>query len=314
MDYVFASGAIKAKETSLLDKTKLSKLFKLNDSEFRSNLIDMGYGTDSDNLEGVVTAELLKTRKFLKGLTPENDVMDLFYLQNDAQNVKVIYKSKVFGIPNNNYVNTGVIDKDVLIDAIERGNYDHVKDEYAALLKEVAMKTNNIKNARILSATIDNCFFKYIFEKLEEVKDEALKVYFTTFINFANILTLIRCQTLNWGFDKFQEMYLDYGTITKDDFISAYSLAGEGLAKHFIRKDYGEKISKCLKNYSEDLDLSKLEKSLDELKLDVMKAYSLQFSTVGPLVYYYLEKQAEAKNIRMIYSNHETEISDLLSY
>ena len=91
-------------------------------------------------------------------------------------------------------------------------------------------------------------------------------------------------------------------------------MAGEGLAKHFIKKDYGEKISKCLKAYTEDLDLSKLEKSLDELKLVVMKDFSLQFSTVGPLVYYYLEKQAEAKNIRMIYSNHNTDVSDLLEY
>ena len=55
-------------------------------------------------------------------------------------------------------------------------------------------------------------------------------------------------------------------------------------------------------------------KSFDELKLKIMKDYSLQFSSVGPLVYYYLEKEAEAKNIRLIYSNHETDVADLLSY
>lgn len=314
MDYGYASGAIKARETRLLDKTKLAKLFNIKEEDFRNSLVDMGYGATSESLEGIVNAELNATRKFLKTLTPDNPTMDLFYLQNDAQNVKVIYKSKIFGIPNDNLVDTGVINKTVLVDAIQKENYDHIPNEYAELLKEIAAKAEGVKSARLLSSAIDKCVFKYIFTKLESAKDEALKVYFNTFVNFANILTLIRCQTLNWGLDKFQEMYLPYGTYAKEDFISAYSLAGEGLAKHFIKKDYGEKISKCLKAYTEDLDLSKLEKSLDELKLVVMKDFSLQFSTVGPLVYYYLEKQAEAKNIRMIYSNHNTDVSDLLEY
>ena len=314
MDYGYASGAIKARETRLLDKVKLAKLLNQKDEEFRTSLVDMGYGAASDNLEGIVNFELSSTRKFLASLTPDNPIMDLFYLQNDAQNIKVIYKSKIFGIPNDNLVDSGVINKNVLVDAIQKENYDHIPNEYAELLREIGHKVEGVKSARLLSSIIDNCVFKYIFGQLENVKDEALKVYFNTFVNFANILTLIRCQTLNWGLDKFQEMYLPYGTYAKEDFISAYSLAGEGLAKHFIKKDYGEKISKSLKAYTEDLDLSKLEKSLDELKLVVLKDYSLQFSTVGPLVYYYLEKQAEAKNIRMIYSNHNTDVSDLLEY
>jgi vacuolar-type H+-ATPase subunit C/Vma6 len=314
MDYGYAIGAIKARETSLLDKTKLSKLFRCSDEEFRTSLVDMGYGSSSNTVEGIITSEMLKTKKFLETITPESDVMELFYLQNDAQNTKVIYKAKTFGLHNENYLNTGVIDTALLAEAINSGNYDRISDEYAPLLKKIAVKTAGIKNARVLSATIDNCFFEYIFDKLEVVKEEALAVYFGTFVNLANILTLIRCQTLNWGFDKFSEMYLDYGSIKKDDFLSAYSLAGEGLAKHFIKKDYGEKISKCLKDYVDNLDLSKLEKSFDELKLKIMKDYSLQFSSVGPLVYYYLEKEAEAKNIRLIYSNHETDVADLLSY
>ena len=148
----------------------------------------------------------------------------------------------------------------------------------------------------------------------QSVKDEALRTYYVNFINFANILTLVRCQSLKWPLDKFLEMYIGYGTIDKDDFIAAYALTGENLSKHFVKKEYGESIAKGLKAYDDDHNLSNLEKYLDELKLEIMKNYSLQFSSIGPLVYYYLEKQAEAKNIRLIYSDHEADTNDLLNY
>lgn len=315
MEYTYASAAVKAAESNLFDKAKLAKLFRCNDDEFCPALVDMGYGANEATLEGIITSELMKTKKFLVGITPSDDVMDLFYLQNDAQNIKVVYKSKVFGLPHHdNFVNTGVIDKDAIIECVLHDNMDKIPADYAPLLKGIAAKVANIKNPRILSATIDSCVFEYIFEQLKVHKDEALRVYFQTFINFANIMTLVRCQALNWGLDKFLEMYIANGTIGKDDFVSAYTLASEGLYKHFIKKDYGEKISKGLKVYTEDMDLNHLEKFLDELMLTIMKDYSIQFSTVGPLVYYYLEKQAEAKNIRMIYSNRETDVATLLNY
>ena len=316
MNYSYACGAVKGIETNLLDKSKLSKLFKIEEAAFRQSLVDMGYGVTGNTLEEIVNGEMLKVKSFFGQIVPKNPVMDLFYLQNDSQNIKVLYKAKVFGLPhNNNFVDTGVISKDLLIEAIEKGNYDRLPDAYVPLLKTIAAKVEGIKNPRVLSARIDSCIFAYIFDKLNtKYHNKALKTYFTIFIDFANILTLVRCQSLKWGLDKFQEMYVEGGSISKEDFVSAYSLAGESLSKHFIKKDYGEGIAKGLKAYDDDKNLNNLEKFLDELKLSIMKDYSLQFSTLGPLVYYYLEKQAEAKNIRLIYSDHEADVSDLLSY
>ncbi|MDD3421958.1 MAG: V-type ATPase subunit [Bacilli bacterium] len=316
MDYSYACGAVKGVESTLLDKAKLSKLFKLEDAQFKQSLADMGYGATGNTLEEIVNGEMAKVKAFFNEVVPGNPVMDLFYLQNDAQNIKVIYKSRMFNLPHNdNFVTTGAINKDLLVDAITKGNYDHIPEAYEPLLKGIAEKTKAIKNPRVLSATIDSCIFEYIMSELNtKYKDEALRTYYVNFINFANILTLVRCQSLKWPLDKFLEMYIGYGTIDKDDFIAAYALTGENLSKHFVKKEYGESIAKGLKAYDDDHNLSNLEKYLDELKLEIMKNYSLQFSSIGPLVYYYLEKQAEAKNIRLIYSDHEADTNDLLNY
>lgn len=316
MDYSYACGAIKGVESTLLDKARLSKLFKLDDEAFKQSLTDMGYGAIGGTLEEIVDAEMAKVKKFFAQVVPDNPVMELFYLQNDAQNVKVIYKSKVFGIPHrDNFVDSGAIDRKVLYEAIMKENYDHIPERYEPLVKTIAGKVANVKNPRVLSATIDSLIFAFIMDELDKkYRDEALRVYYQTFIDFANILTLVRCQALKWGVDKFREMFIERGSIDEDDFIAAYALTGENLSKQFAKKNFGESIAKGLKAYDEDRNLSNLEKYLDELKLKIMKNYSLQFSSIGPLVYYYLEKQAEAKNIRMIYSDREATAGDLLDY
>lgn len=313
--YIYANGAIKVAETRLLDKSKLAKLFNAKEEDFKQYLIDMGYGNQANNLEGIINSELVKTKQFLDEVNNNNPVIDLFYLQNDAQNIKVIYKSKIFDLDHkDNFVDTGVIGKEALINYIINEKKDAIPEEYLPLLQDIESKVSNLKNARLISAKIDSCVFGFIFKKLEKYNDETLGYYFKLFIDFANIMTLIRSRALNWGLDKFLEMFVEHGTIEQNDFIEAYSLASDGLVKQFTKYSYGEKLAKGLKAYSEDGNLSKFEKFLDELRLKLMKDYSLEFFSVGPLIYYYLEKQAEAKNIRMIYSNKDTEISDLLEY
>lgn len=315
MDYGYACGAVKSVENNLLDKSKLAKLVRTSDQEFCKLLSDMNYGSNESTLEELINGEMKKTKSFLETLIPDNDVMEIFYLKNDAQNIKVMYKVKLFKVQyRGGFVETGVLSKQGLEEYIANGKSDKIPEKYYPLLDEIARKVENVTNARVLSSKIDNCIYEFIFKELKRHREEALKVYFTTLINFTNLLTLIRCQSLKWGLDKFLEMFIDGGSIEKNHYISAYTLASESLAKHFLNKDYGEKISKGLKTYAEDMNLNDLERFLDILMLEIMKDYGITLSTVGPLVYYYLEKQAEAKNIRMIYSNRNLDVSTLLTY
>ena len=46
----------------------------------------------------------------------------------------------------------------------------------------------------------------------------------------------------------------------------------------------------------------------------MMKVYRDDAFDIGPMIYYYLLKQAEAKNIRLIYGTTELGLGELIDY
>ncbi|HNZ50772.1 MAG TPA: hypothetical protein PKG91_04655, partial [Bacilli bacterium] len=75
-----------------------------------------------------------------------------------------------------------------------------------------------------------------------------------------------------------------------------------------------EKITKALKAYFERPHLNQIEKQLDLLVLELMQEEKNESFTIGPMIYYYLQKVAEAKNIRLLYSSVYFDPNDLLEY
>ena len=71
---------------------------------------------------------------------------------------------------------------------------------------------------------------------------------------------------------------------------------------------------KALKTYFEKPELNQIERLFDLLVLELMKEERNESFSIGPIIYYYLQKISEAKNIRMIYASTYFNPSDLLDY
>jgi len=69
-----------------------------------------------------------------------------------------------------------------------------------------------------------------------------------------------------------------------------------------------------LKLYFENGELDALERFFDNFLLEAMKAYRHDAFGIGPMFYYYLVKEAEAKNIKFIYASKDPDLSDLIEY
>lgn len=77
---------------------------------------------------------------------------------------------------------------------------------------------------------------------------------------------------------------------------------------------YHEKPYLSLVKYIETKDIKAFENTLDQLLIDEMKIDRNDSFGMGPIIYYYLEKCCEAKNIRYTYLDSNIEFKELLSY
>lgn len=318
-NYPYANGTIKSIENAILDRNKLFKLATLDKKLFVKTLTEMDYGTDATDLESMISSELMKVKELIVSLTPSPDNTFLLFITNDAQNIKVLYKTKYFGDHGLDYsrllVNTGSIDCEALEKAILLDDMSMLSKSETKLITEIANQVKDLDNARLLSATIDNTIFQVALKKAKGSK--CFVTYFKSLIDFTNVITLIRSRNLGWEENKFKEMFINGGTIKETVFLESYHLKRdqkgiETLLRNF-REYYQENITKILKDYFDKNNLNRLETQMDGLLIKIMAEYKNDAFDVGPMLYYYLEKNAEAKNIRTLYASQNIELSDLLA-
>ena len=77
-----------------MKRNKLLVLSKYDKSEFVKVLLAMNYGGTGNTVEELISAENKKVRELINSITPNIDDTNLFYIVNDAQNIKILYKIK----------------------------------------------------------------------------------------------------------------------------------------------------------------------------------------------------------------------------
>lgn len=314
MNYPYANGYIKAIENKLLDKGKFAKLCKTDKPDFYDALVDLGYGSYGSTVEELIESELSELRKTIDALTPEKKYTDLFFLSLDCINIKAYYKMKLFSkIDPDFYTKNGNLEKEKLQKAIFENDYTELPKTYQKFLSKLDEDLKGIENPRTLSAKIDNAIFKFIHDSLALSYKPALKTYFGLTADLKNILSLIRSRKLGWEYNDFQDMFIVGGEIPLASFENIYTKNDEELLKAF-KAYYQEKLYPGLKQYFENEDLNALERYFDNFLLETMKVFRNDAFGIGPIFYYYLVKEAEAKNIKTIYASENPALSDLIEY
>jgi V/A-type H+-transporting ATPase subunit C len=313
MNYPYANGIIKAIENKVLDRNKLLRLLKTDKSDFFETLVELGYGESGTTVSELIAGEMASVRKLIDEISPDRKLTDLFFLANDAINIKAYYKMKRFSVREVDFfAASGNLAGDDLKKAIFEEDYSGLPKDYQKLFRSLeALKGED--NPRILSAKIENALFGHIALLLKFRPQNALSVYYRTFIDFQNLLILVRSRHLDWELARFSEMFINYGSIPYEVFQETYSKSGDQLVAAF-KNYHQERISRGLKRYLENEDLDALENYFDRELLEIMRFYRNDAFDVGPLLYYYLLKQAEAKNIKIIYGAQNPDLSDLIDY
>jgi len=198
-----------------------------------------------------------------------------------------------------------------LVDAVANGQTELVAPQFLPLLDNVRLAAEKAASPRELSARIDAEVFRFAFEAMKGPLRTALRAYFEATVDFANLVTMMRSRSLGWNAESFTEMFLPGGVIPESTYLSAYPLNSEDLPREF-REYYAEKATRSLKKFLETGNLDRLERLLDQALLEIVKESRHDPFGIGPIIFYFLKKNAEAKNIRKIYAEGSVDLADLL--
>ncbi|MFA5006615.1 MAG: V-type ATPase subunit [Candidatus Izemoplasmatales bacterium] len=306
MSYPYANGVVKALEPRLLDRTKTAKLARADKGAFLKGLSDVGYGriVPGDTVETAIARELRDYHALLDGTTPDKRATDLFFLAEDAMNLKLLLKRRLFGAPA---FDAAEADGAFLFPGLSRAILD---DDFEELDPSVAAFLHGVveavagTDAGSLSAAVDRAIYAQAFRSLGLLPDRALRTYLQAKVDFANVTAIFRMRRLGWKAERLAAVFVPGGRYALETLAQAFDAAPVDAAR-LLQDHYDEKVSRIVRDQTEKRSLSILESLFSELLLETAGEFRDDGFGIGPIIYYHLEKRREADLVRSLYARAE---------
>jgi vacuolar-type H+-ATPase subunit C/Vma6 len=303
MDYPYANGVLKAIEERLLDPARATKIARAGKAGFLKALADAGYGEigADDTVEDAVEREMKSFHARLDELSPDRKATDLFFLAEDATNVKILFKRRLFGAPAfENAAADGTFAFPGLAKAILEDDPSDLPPGVAAVVAAIQAGTTGV-TAGELSAVVDRELYRHALRMAGALANPALRVYLAARIDFANVLSALRMKRLGWESGRLEEVFVPGGKFRLED-VGAVFLANAADASRPLREHYDDKVADIVRDMNEKKSLADIETRFADLLIATVEPYRFDGFSIGPIIYYYLEKKREADLIRTLYA------------
>ena len=300
--YPYAVGRVKALESHLINNNQWQRLWEANEVEAMKILKEIGYGvevTDASDVERLIDYEVKKASMLINEITPEPELTDLFLLPIDGQNLKIILKGIIQRIEVKEMLqDSGSVPVELLQKAVEYQIYDDLPEAFSKALKELEGE----KRPQKISAVIDNAVYRQILDNLRSTKNELLKYYFTSKIDFTNILTVIRGNTLDLDVHQCQRLLIRGGEISIHTFSEAIGMEINFIPNQLSKGYYSMKIRSILDNYVLNHSVTEVEEKLNSLSFEIIYDARNDSFGIGPLAHYLLTRIREGKILRVMFA------------
>lgn len=316
--YAYTTGRIRGLETHLLKDSDFTRLKEAEDAgEILQILSKISPYSESMKVvekeeegEKGLEEELKRTYQELRSFCPEPDLVDLFWLEYDFHNLKVLFKIRFQ--PNlsemtvsefeKNLSSAGTQDIETLKKAVLKEDFSRLSPDLKVLLNEGFSLIKKNPHPQAIDAFLDKQFFKWMSSRLAKYSDPFLKELIRRQIDFFNITAFLRVKF--WGREDEKEflgrILIDGGMVEKKRLLGSISQPASSLREVLHATDYSEAIEKALKEWENKYSLFSLDKFFDRYILDYTKrGFYITFGR-EPLVNYIFLKKQEIKSLRGI--------------
>ncbi len=298
--YPYAVGVVKAKEDSLLSPAVWQRLETGSREEAVQALADAGYGMGEREPQAMIVAELAETRRLLLEISPEPQLLGALFVQTDAHNLKVIFKSRlVQRDPAPLLQEGGTLDTETLVLCAKAGEYGQLPEPIGSRLNAIEQSLTPESDPAQLSSALDDAIYAYALSLLSGRSAQGFKEYVLQKIELTNLLTLLRARILKMDATAVAAMLISCGETSVTQWLRLYRMTPEE-----FRSSLGDPLKEAVADAAKE-DIGKAEQAvrvaLDQ-KLSGAKDDSFG---VGPLLWYFSAKQEEARRLRLLFAHKE---------
>ena len=307
--YPFASTRVKAIESKLITKEKLSRIIEAKDFDMAMRILaELGYGqtaagihTGTASFEDLIQRELAETDSLLETLSPDDTFTRIVRAEKDYYNLKVLIKLFMQSLALDSVtLSPGNFSVDTMRRAISENNYRDLSETMQDALNYIDKQFSVESDASIVGIALDRAYAKDISEMTNQMNDPLISAYFEALFDLTNIIALFRIRAAGLSKDSFDRNYLKGGRIDKSTLSDAFDLPGESIPGAAAKGIYASILADAFDDYAKTGSLYMMEKARDDYLLKLLKEQQHDMFSIGPLMAYYVAKQREAAAVRLV--------------
>ena len=321
--YTYAVARIRYLERELLTKPFFHSLVEAPTFEDTKKLLgETVYGlSEEKDFDVLWEDETRRVSKIVRELMPDMRLAKFFGYGYDIFNLKVLFKNRLLakrGLQKNwdVLVDMGTISIDRLVSIVENEIYEYLpfhRWDVAYLVKElVAEMEKDTLDTRFVDLTWDKIYFKFLLQEAFASGEEFLVKYVKTLIDITNILTFFRSKMRDEEKSYLATVLIDGGMVDTEKFINNYQENLDGIVKALAYSPYGKLIADVVSVFEEKRSLAVIEKQVDNYLVSFVDRCRYIMFGIEPVVAFWIAKEIEVKNLRIIITGKRAGIPDEL--
>ena len=314
--YAYTTGRVRALELYLLKEADFIRMRQSGKIEEVLQVLNKTFPYSEsmkdiqkeEEFERGLDRELKRTYEEVRYFCPQPELIDLFWLDNDFYNLKVLLKTHFqerFFSGNSLFLRpplseAGTLDLILLEESIAKEDFGELVPRIRDILEEIFSLMDNSHSLRFIDDFLNRQFFQWLVLEIKKYPDPFLARLIQLQIDSFNIKAFFRLK-LFWGETAApEEVFAEGGIISKQQLLRMISEPLETLEEELRNTDYGEAIRFALEEQKKENSLFSLHKFFDEYILE--HTYCGFYITLGrePLVNYILLRKQEIEHLRAI--------------
>lgn len=305
-DYAYAVARIRANELGLLTTADIEQLITTENYQTALHILEeKGWinPENNDDVNAALKKQIDNTWHLLSELSPDLGELDFLIVKNDFHNIKAVLKkfisANVFGSDisgTDSFVTPSSIDPEKIKNAIFNKRFNELPD----FAKDAAEKTYEVlirtADGQLADIMLDSMALNVTMEKADRTNNDFIKKMAELLCVTANIKIAVRAARTGKDEQFLETALCQTKSLDKVSLINATVKGVDELINYISTTTYCE-AADYIKTSA-----TALEKWCDDVLMSHVENAKYKSFGIEPLIAFYIAKDAEIKNVRIILS------------
>ncbi|MEG1222043.1 MAG: V-type ATPase subunit [Anaerovoracaceae bacterium] len=312
--YAFANAFLGSQVRHLMSEADFNNLIGAKDDKAASEFLQ-GFGYEDfgrfNDIEGFIRKEQNKHFNMVFDTLSNRSELGMMLFPFDYHNIKVFLKAEFLGIKADftYLISTSFIDAPDMEVMVRERDYLKMTKNMKIAIEEAVDLFNRSHDPQVIDLILDKYCYMDMLKGAMKTENQFLIDYVKLEIDLINLSTFVRVRQMGHSWAFLQKVYLEGGNIGQEFFISNfeenYANFGDKLEPYGLRGMLS--VGGVL--IEEKGDYSLFEKMKSDKKMEHIKKAKYQAFGLSPIGAYWLAKEAEIDNVRIVLVGRRAELS-----